>query len=62
MGVLLKAEGVQLIKRAVFDIANFVQGELIIRDSAKDLKELSICFHEERNVLKQQVRLVSYHV
>ena len=29
--------------------------ELLVRDSAKDLKDLTIGFHEERNVLKQQV-------
>eukprot|EP00092_Neocalanus_flemingeri_P091354 GFUD01115811.1.p1 GENE.GFUD01115811.1~~GFUD01115811.1.p1 ORF type:complete len:287 (+),score=88.64 GFUD01115811.1:39-899(+) len=29
--------------------------ELIIQDSQKDVQDLVICFHQERNVLKQQV-------
>ena len=32
----------------------------MIRDSGKDLKDLSICFHEERNVLKQQVFIFNH--
>jgi len=69
---LLKAEGVEKVKKSVFDILHMRagpeediimeelvrelrEGELLVKDSAKDLKNLSICFHEERNVLKQQV-------
>ena len=36
-------------------ISELRDGELFVRGSAKDLKDLTIGFHEERNVLKQQV-------